>query len=342
MHERLTTDCGKVDDPRSSVLDVERAGALWKDVLRGLVAVFALQDVLMIGYLAVTTVVLLCADASEVRSQCVHRNLAYIAALVAGCVFARRATFVAPVIRRTVYRLLLVGVFLLNYLALRHVLPVVRSDALDTELLRLDLLLFGVEPALWLERFNTRPVVEWFAFFYFSYFFICFFSMVLSLWVTRPGRAVTQYALGTALVYCVGQLGYMAVPAYGPIVALSSSYPGPVDGGFFWNTVMKIVQSGGAMKDVFPSLHTAAPLWFALYAFSRARADRRLLGLAVVTAFFSFNIIISTMLLRWHYAVDVVAGVALAVSAAWAAPRLAAWEERLRERMGQPQPWIFR
>ncbi|KYG05557.1 hypothetical protein BE21_39920 [Sorangium cellulosum] len=341
MQERLTTDCDKAAGSRGLV-DVERPGALLKDALRGLVAVFALQDAILIGYLVVTTVCLLGAPPSEVQAQCVHRNLAAIAALVSLCVFVRRATFVPSLLRSVVYRLSLVGTFLLNYLSLRTILPTVRSDSLDAELLQLDLLLFRFEPALWMERFNTRPIVEWFSFFYFSYFFICFTSMLLAVWVARPGRGTTEYAVGTSIVYCVGQLGYMAVPAYGPIQALSHLYQGPLDGGFFWGCVSSIVQAGGAMKDVFPSLHTAAPLWFALYTFHRARTDRRLFWLAVVAAFFSFNIIISTMLLRWHYAVDVVAGVALATGAAWLTPRLVRWEEGVRARMDQPQPWSFR
>ncbi|WP_437626043.1 phosphatase PAP2 family protein [Sorangium sp. So ce1151] len=341
MHERLTTDCGKVAGSRGLV-DVERAGALWRDALRGLVAVFALQDVILIGYLMATTIALVFAPASEVRTECVQRNLVGIAALMSLCVFVRRATFVAPLLRSVVYRLSLVGAFLLNYLSLRTILPTVRSDSLDAELLHLDLLLFRVEPALWMERFNTRPIVEWFSFFYFSYFLICFMSMVLALWVARPGRGTTEYAIGTSLVYCLGQLGYMAVPAYGPIQALRHLYEGPLDGGFFWGAVSSVVQAGGAMKDVFPSLHTAGPLWFALYTFHRARTDRRLFWLAVVAAFFSMNIIISTMLLRWHYAVDVVAGIALASGTAWLTPRLVRWEEAFRTRMGQPHPWTFR
>ncbi|WP_437970451.1 phosphatase PAP2 family protein [Sorangium sp. So ce260] len=341
MQERLTTDCDKVAGSRGLV-DVERAAPLLKDALRGMVALFALQDAILIGYLVVTTVCLLGAPPSAVQAECVHRNLAGIAGLVSLCVFVRRATFVPRLLRSVVYRLSLVGAFLLNYLSLRTILPTVRSDSLDAELLHLDLLLFQVEPALWMERFNTRPVVEWFSFFYFSYFFICFLSMLLAVWVARPGRGTTEYAVGTSLVYCLGQLGYMAVPAYGPIQALSHLYQGPLDGGFFWGCVSSVVQAGGAMKDVFPSLHTAAPLWFALYTFHRARTDRRLFWLAVVAAFFSMNIIISTMLLRWHYAVDVVAGVALATGAAWLTPRLVRWEEGFRARMGQPQPWSFR
>jgi membrane-associated phospholipid phosphatase len=51
-------------------------------------------------------------------------------------------------------------------------------------------------------------------------------------------------------------------------------------------------------------------------------------------SFFALNIILSTMVLRWHYLVDVIAGLGLALAVAVAAPRLAAWEAR-RRRIGQ-------
>ena len=85
MHERLTTDCGKVAGSRGLV-DVERAGALGRDALRALVGVFSLHDVILIGYLVVTTICLLFAPPSEagegfvaryreVREECLVKSL---------------------------------------------------------------------------------------------------------------------------------------------------------------------------------------------------------------------------------------------------------------------------
>ena len=342
MYERLTTEISKSPARERQVAGADgRAAAPGAMVLRGLLALFTIQDALLIGYLFVITALLSRAEPSEVQAQCVRRTLACVLVMVLGAVFARGAVSVAPAIRRTVYRAVLPGMVLMNYLSLRDVLPIVRSDTVDMALLRLDLLLFGVEPALWLERFNTRPIVEWFSFFYFSYFFICGLYMVCALWIREPSRRTTEFAIGTAIVYCGGQLGYMAVPGYGPIVALAHMYQAPLDGGFFWGCVSSTVQAGGAMKDIFPSLHTAGPLWFALWAFNSARHDRRFLPFAIITAFFSANIIISTMLLRWHYAIDVVAGVTLAVSASVLSVKLARWEEAFRARRGEAQPWIF-
>jgi membrane-associated phospholipid phosphatase len=129
---------------------------------------------------------------------------------------------------------------------------------------------------------------------------------------------------------CVGQLGYCAVPGYGPIRYLADQYQGPIDGGFFWGCVWSTVQAGSAMKDIFPSLHTAMPTWLTLFALTQARRDPRWRWPALLTGFFAVNIIVSTMLLRWHYAVDVMAGLALAFAVAAVAPRLARWEEDWR------------
>jgi len=95
------------------------------------------------------------------------------------------------------------------------------------------------------------------------------------------------------------------------------------------------------MKDIFPSLHTATPLWFTFFALHQMRRDRRWRWPALVTAFFSANIIFSTMLLRWHYGIDVVAGFCLAIVAGLAAPRLAAMEEAWRRSAGLDDPWKF-
>jgi len=95
------------------------------------------------------------------------------------------------------------------------------------------------------------------------------------------------------------------------------------------------------MKDIFPSLHTAVPTWLTCFAVGRARKNRRWWLPAIVTGFFAANIIVSTMLLRWHYAIDVVAGLFLGCTAGWLAPRIAAREARERSLMGMRQPWNF-
>ncbi|MEM9696139.1 MAG: phosphatase PAP2 family protein, partial [Myxococcota bacterium] len=242
-----------------------------------------------------------------------------------------------------VYRATLIAVLVHAYLMLRELLPLLRPDAVDAELLAVDRWLFGFEPALWLERFNHTPIVEWFAFFYFSYFFICAafcFGFVLG---RRPDRVTSEFIFGGCFVFFSGPLGYLLVPGVGPGVFQADAFTGPVQGGFFWDCVLAVVGAGGAMKDIFPSLHTALPCFFAAFCWfqwSRSRREdqprRAWLAGGLVVTFFASNIVVSTMLLRWHYAIDVVAGLLLAATALYIAPRAVALESRSRRKAGLP------
>jgi len=307
---------------------------------RSLFSVFTLEDVFMLTYLVIISVLVFRWGTGPNQASIARQLYACIAVILTGC-FLSRATDLPSLVRAAVYRISIAGVLLYNYLMLRDLLPAVRPDSVDDFLWHLDVRIFGVEPSLWLERLNHRPVVEWFSFFYFSYFFICGTYMVTVVWLSKPGRMTSEFALGTLTVFCVGQLGYMAVPGYGPIRHLASQFHGPINGGFFWSCVWNTVQAGSAMKDIFPSLHTGVPTWFTFFAFTQARRDPRWRWPARITGFFAANIIFSTMFLRWHYAVDVVAGLCLATSAGLLAPRLAAWQEGFRERLGLPGSWFF-
>ena len=311
------------------------------DVLAACARLFALQDLILIAYLSTVSVLVCRAPPSDAKAWCARGLYACTCALVLACFAGRGLTRMSSKVRSRLYRTVIVGVLLTDYLMLRVLLPLVRSDAVDGALLRVDLGLLGVEPALWLERFNRPGVVEWFSFFYVSYFWLGMIYMIALVWLCRLGRHTTEFAIGTLMVFCVGQLGYTALPGYGPARYLASSFHGPLTGGLFWWCVSRTVAVGGAMKDIFPSLHTAAPTWFTLYAFRRARRDARWRLPAGITAFMAANIVVSTMLLRWHYAIDVIAGLLLASGTALIAPRVAAWEDRFRRSLGYAAVWSF-
>ncbi len=311
-------------------------GWLW--VLLG---TFTITDAVLLVYLTVVRVLLAQRDATAGQVTGARTTELCIGVIIGAAIFARAIPSIPALARKIVYRVSIVAVLVQNYLVLRFLLPVVRPDHVDGTLLRIDELIFGSEPALVLEALNVRPVVEWFSFFYFSYFFIGATYMVVGIWLTRPARRTTAFAIGTLLVFSVGQLGYMAVPGYGPHHYLADQFKGPVNGGFFWGCVWDTVQAGSAMKDIFPSLHTAAPTWFTLHALNNARTDRRWLWPGIVTGFFAANIIFSTVFLRWHYAIDVIAGLTLAFSMGALAPWLAKREEAWRARRGYRGAWIF-
>ena len=298
-----------------------------------------MHDAIMLAYLLVVEALLLTVGSGPHREPCARRIYVSGAALVIACHASRGSVALPYWARQLGYRAVLAGVLLANYLMLRDVLPAIRPDAVDAQLARLDLLLFHFEPAIWLERFNRPPVVEWFAFFYFSYFFVSGAYLVGVVFLGRDRDAVAEFALGTTIVFCLGQIGYLAVPAVGPARYLVADFHGPVRGEFFWFCVQKTVAAGSAMKDVFPSLHTAVPTWFVWYATQRTKSSRAWKLPREVTFVFAFNIVISTVFLRWHYLVDVVAGLALSAFAGIVTPRLVRLETAWRARVGLGPVW---
>ncbi len=259
--------------------------------------------------------------------------------LPAAGLVARAAPEVPRWARLNVYRVVAVGSLVWGYLMLEHVLPVVRPDAVDAALAAADERLFGGQPALWVQRYNRPPIVEWMSFFYFGYHPFILIHVIGVLWVQRSPRRAAELGLGMAIVFCAGYLGYLAVPAYGPEALFGDRFREPLHGAYFCRLVSKSVQATQGMKDVFPSLHTGGSALLALLSLRWARLDRRWRVPAAVTGFFAVNVVISTLVLRRHYAIDVLAGLALAFCGARAAARIAPWEEAWRRRHDLAPVW---
>jgi membrane-associated phospholipid phosphatase len=209
------------------------------------------------------------------------------------------------------YRVALQGTVQTSYFFFGAFLPLVNPAIFDRQLYALDLRLFGFEPSVEFERIITPLTSEWFAFFYFCYFFVLALHTIPILLFVQHERMLGEFTLGLLITFCVGHVGYMLVPGFGPVRELSTLFRTPFPNGFWVDTVMNTVKSGGAQKDIFPSLHTAAPTIITLLSFRyRKRLPFRYSWLIV--GFFTLNIIIATMFLRWHWLLDVVAGLILA------------------------------
>jgi hypothetical protein len=233
------------------------------------------------------------------------------------------------------YRLTLFLTLLVSYFHLRDVLPAVTSRAVDADILAFDLAVFGYEPALAWDRYVNPHTTEWFSFFYFGYFFILSAHVLPMLFNGKNRIRLAHFSLGIFVVFCTGHLVYMLVPGWGPYRHLADRFENPLDGGLFWSLVWTTVQAGGAQKDIFPSLHTAAPTFFAIFSYMHRRALPFRYTWPLL-AFAATQIIIATMFLRWHYLVDIVAGLILATTAAVVSYRVVLWENARRDRLGIP------
>jgi hypothetical protein len=245
-----------------------------------------------------------------------------------------------PVAKDTLYRTVLFGTFLVSYLELQIVLPAVTSRVVDAQVYAADLALFGFEPALAWDRFVTPARVEWFAFFYYLHFLVLASHVLPLLCFGGRGQLLSRFVLGILFVFCVGHMSYLAVPGFGPFWYFRGRFAHePLVGGTFWNLVRTAVAAGGAEKDIFPSLHTAGPSFVATFAYLH-RTRRPFCWTWGPLVFIAANIIGATLFLRWHYIVDVVAGLTLALVAANGCVRVADREARHRAASGLPP--VFR
>ncbi len=260
-------------------------------------------------------------------------------AITAGIIAAVRADRLPRGrLRSVAYRAGIFGAMVLSYFSLQTVLPALDPVPLDRSLLALDRALFGETPALALAPLATNvALVEWFSFFYFSYYLLLALGFLPALWSDRGSRPMRELFVGATVISCLGYATYTLVPGLGPCATVR--FPAPLVGGPGWQVVRSSVDAAGAKLDIFPSLHTAFPTFLALHA--RAHR-RRLTGPRrhgwLLWAFFALNIVGATMLLRWHYGIDVIAGLALAGLARWAAVKVAE-QERGRAVIGLQPVW---
>jgi len=237
------------------------------------------------------------------------------------------------------YRVTLFATVLSSYFELRIILPASAPRAVDASLFALDRAVFHYEPALAWDRFVSPPVTEWFAFFYFGYFFLLAVHIFPFMFFAKNVRMLSRFATAIFFTFCSGHLLYIVVPGYGPYHFLAGSFEHELTGGFFWGLVQATVDGAGAQKDIFPSLHTAVPSMFALLAFRFRKEFLPYRFSWPVVGFCASQIIVATMFLRWHYLIDICAGLALAALAVAAADRAVSWDDARRVRLGLAPAW---
>ena len=272
------------------------------------------------------------------RERCIWDLTVILLVQLSMLFVVRRRRSVASPPAVVAYRLVTWGSFQATYFVLRFLLPLANPNSLDEPLYRLDIRLFGVEPTLWMDQFVNSATTEWFAFFYFAYFPLLASFLFPILLFERREPIVSEFTLGLFMLFCIGHFFYFVVPGFGPYRHLADLYHHQLPNGRWYQMVIAAVSNGGAQKDIFPSMHTGAPTFLAMFAFRNRKSMPYRVVWAVV-AFFAINIIGATLFLRWHYLVDVIAGFSLAAFCVWVCPRFVAVEHAHRARLGVGPSW---
>jgi hypothetical protein len=299
----------------------------------------ASHDWIVATYLTILTTAVALAPPSITRTNCLGHVALMLGFCLAVLILVRggllRDHFFAPLL----YRLGVYGTLQISYFELRELLPLVNSSSLDSQLSFIDERVLHFEPSLFMDRFVSPATTEWFAFFYFGYFALLASHVLPMVFFSRRLKLVGEFGLGLMFVYATAHTLYMVVPGYGPVRYLAERYQHELPPGIWLNAVLNAVQSGGAQKDIFPSLHTAGPVFLSLFSF-RHRDKLPFKYTWPFVSFFSANIVIATMFLRWHYLIDVLAGLTLSVGGFVLAARLSPREVRYRQENGLGPVWM--
>ena len=183
----------------------------------------------------------------------------------------------------------------------------------DSLLIAMDQKLFGVQASVALERFVSPALTGWMSFAYFFHLLnipivACF------IYVQRPRRCFREMMSGVLLVSFFGILGYLLVPAIGPLYTLRDQYTVPLSEPLsIFNRQLDFMDFARIRRDVFPSLHAGLSFLLWLYAYRNSRK------LFWILAPFVLSLWVSTVYLRYHYLVDVLAGLILAPPTYWLA-----------------------
>jgi len=178
----------------------------------------------------------------------------------------------------------------------------------DDLLLRVDTYLVGTNLSHRIEPWISPLLSDVMSFGYMFFMILLFGSMLFYL-LASPHLERCYHGLFS--VYGLGFLGYTFVPAAGPYVALADRFTTPVHGGWLTALNEQMVSTGSNHVDVFPSLHIAVSLFLWLTLLK----DYRRLGVLLTPLL--VVLWVSTIYLRYHYSIDLIAGAVLALGIFW-------------------------
>jgi len=203
------------------------------------------------------------------------------------------------------------------YKEMALLVPAARRHAdLDQWLADLDFRFWHVHPTVWLERIQS-PVLTEFLQVVYTLFVPAVLLVPILIWTRRRYREFQYFAFLIALGFLASYLGYLVVPALGPRFLLAHLQHTPLKGLWLFQGMQATLNRlESANYDCFPSGHTELTIlaWWS----SRTLSNR------YFRAYFAYTlcIIFATVYLRYHYTVDLLAGVVLAFALIRFAPAM--------------------
>ena len=216
-------------------------------------------------------------------------------------------------------RIYIAPVVFVIYSQIHNYIPLINPHLYDLTLIAWDKAIFGVNPTEWISVIKHPLLTEYLQFSYMLYFIMPLVHGI-ELHFRKKDAELDLFARNILFAFYISYLMYLIMPAIGPrffihdFATLSLELPG------LWLTeyFRAFVNNGGGIpvgvtnpadfvnRDCMPSGHTMITLVNVYLIFKNKSKFR------IPIFIFSMSLIFATIYLRYHYVVDVLAGIAFA------------------------------
>jgi membrane-associated phospholipid phosphatase len=262
-------------------------------------------DIIILTYALFTVTVVIAGAAAIPHAERVV--MAHLAGLLVYALLRWGAT--DGIAFRFLFFLSLIGLVVGIFEGIGVILPYIHANDVavmkaDGILAQLDVRLFGSDPTTWFTPLLTPVTVTVLQICYTSYYFLFVIVVVVVLARHRYRSFLSWSAVITGCFFTT-YLGYYFVPAYGP--RIHNHYEVLLPHTDVSRAIYGAIDSLDLIRlNAFPSGHTAVTLVYLAILFHENRKAAWIFLPLVV------GLVVATVALRYHYLVDVVAGILVA------------------------------
>lgn len=194
----------------------------------------------------------------------------------------------------------------INFSELHYLVHPVNPFDFDKALIDLDYVLFGVHPTVWMERILNPFFTEYLQIIYTTFYFLPILLVYL-LYKRQADKEFDYFVFIVVFGFYLSYIGYFLVPAVGPRFTIDYLQTTPLTGLWLTESIRHTLDTlENIQRDAFPSGHTEITVLTMYYAYFYSK--RYFYVLLIIGT----SLVFSTVYLRYHYVVDVFAGLILA------------------------------